>query len=121
MKERHEIPRESRPEPQVRGSQARSSREPRQGQKKGPGQKSWSQAAAFLEELELGTQPPLQLWGDHTIYLERCDSVLAFGEGYIRFVTGKIPVTVFGTDIRVEEYRVGRLMVRGRFTSIEFG
>ena len=47
--------------------------------------------------------------------------MLDFGEGYIRFTAGKVPVTVFGRDIRVEEYRDGRLLVRGSFTSVEFG
>lgn len=88
---------------------------------KRPDGKATPRAAALLQEIQLGIQPPLQLWGNHTLYLERCDSVLAFGEGYIRFVTDKVPLTIFGSEIRVEEYRSGRLMVRGKFTSIEFG
>ena len=96
-------------------------REKHRKPRKKPDLKAFSRAAAFLDELELGLQPPLQLWGSHTLYLERCGSVLDFGEGYIRFMTGKVPVTVFGRDIRVEEYRDGRLLIRGSFTSVEFG
>lgn len=95
-------------------------RHDKSGEKR-PAGKAPPRAAALLKEIELGIQPPIQLWGDHTLYLERCDSVLAFGEGYIRFVADKVPLTIFGSEIRVEEYRGGRLMVRGKFTSIEFG
>ncbi|MCI8601960.1 MAG: hypothetical protein HFE45_10300 [Oscillospiraceae bacterium] len=68
----------------------------------------------------MGLEPPLQLWGKHSLYLERCSGVTAFGEGYIRFRAGGASVTVFGGKIQVEEFRGGKLLVTGEFTSIEF-
>ena len=75
----------------------------------------------FAEELELGLWPPLQLWGDHTAYTEDCGGILDLGEDYIRFLSGKVKVTRFGSGISVGEYGAGRLLVRGRFSSVEFG
>lgn len=75
----------------------------------------------FLEELELGLRAPVRLWGNSTVYAEDCCGILDLGADYIRFLSGRTPVTVFGTELRVEEYRQGRLMVRGKFTSVEFG
>ncbi|MBQ4051158.1 MAG: YabP/YqfC family sporulation protein [Oscillospiraceae bacterium] len=74
-----------------------------------------------LDELEMGIRPPLQIWGDHTVYTENCGGILDLGEDYIRFLSGKLPVTVFGSGISVGEYGAGRLLVRGKFTSLEFG
>ena len=84
-------------------------------------QKTERKGQAFFDELELGLHSPLQLWGDHTAYTEECGGILDLGTEYIRFLSGKMAVTIFGTGIRVEEYRSGRLMVRGKFTSIELG
>lgn len=74
-----------------------------------------------LDELELGLCPPLQLWGDHTVYTENCGGILDLGADYIRFLNGRVPVTVFGSGISVGEYSSGRLVVRGKFSSVEFG
>lgn len=70
--------------------------------------------------LELGMRPPLQFWSGHTVYTENCRGILDLGEEYVRFLDGKTAVTVFGSGIRVEEYRAGRLLIRGKFTSVEF-
>lgn len=88
--------------------------------KKGERTKKDSPPSALLQELEMGLEPPLQLWGKHSLYLERCSEVTAFGEGYIRFKAGGASVTVFGDRIQVEEFRGGRLLVTGKFSSVEF-
>ena len=76
---------------------------------------------ALLAGLELGTQSPIQLWRDHTLYLERCDRVLAFGEGYLRFQVGRCAMTLLGGGLQVDTYSGGRLLVRGKFSALEFG
>lgn len=63
----------------------------------------------------------LHLHGNRELRLENCRRILEYNDVCVRLRTRDLSVTVWGTGLRVFDYKDSSVLVTGRITGIELG
>ena len=64
--------------------------------------------------------PGIHIESNREIMIENCRRIEEYNDIYMRLVSGRLVVMIWGSGLRAYDYKTKGLIVRGKITQIEF-
>lgn len=62
----------------------------------------------------------MHIEGNHEIMIENCRRIEEYNDIFMRLISGRLVILIWGSGLRAFDYKTQGLIVRGRISQIEF-
>ena len=64
--------------------------------------------------------PGIHMESNRELLIENCQRIEEYNEVFMRLVSGRLCIQIWGTDLKAYDFKIKGLIIKGRISQIEF-